>query len=65
MSELEFEQKEDLMKQLKAIKNQVVDVEILAKSKYDSSKPLQIQNTVEQLKQNIFDLDIFLNDRLV
>lgn len=57
--------KEDLMKQLKVIKTQVVEIEILSKSKYDSKKPLEIQNTVKRLKHNIFDLDIFLEGRLV
>ena len=58
-------EKEDLMKQLKVIKTKVVEIEILAKSKYDSNKPIEIQTTAQQLKRNIFDLDIFLEDRLV
>lgn len=64
MSELKLE-REDLLKQVKTLKNQIVDVEILAKSKYDSNKPIEIQTSVEQLKRNIFNLDIFLNDGLV
>lgn len=65
MSELQFEHKDDLMKQLKTIRTQIVDIEILAKSKYDSNKPKEIQDLTQQLKQNIFDLDILLENGLV
>lgn len=65
MSELEYKENMNLMNQLKTIKNRIVDVEILAKSKYDSNKPIEIQESVERLKNDIFDLDIFIQDRLV
>lgn len=69
MSALQIDKKDALdssiLGSIKTIRGQVVDAEILIKAPYTDQIPLQIKDKIEQLKQNIFDLDISLSERLV
>ena len=50
---------------MKTIRGQIVDIEILTRTKYTNTTPIMVQEKVEQLKQNIFDLDISITNNLV
>lgn len=62
--QIKDEERNSILNKIKDIRGQIVDVEILTKSKYNSQTPLKVQGVVEQLKQNIFDLDISITHRL-
>lgn len=65
MSALQIKDEEFIIGKLQAIRGDIVDIEILTKIKYDSNTPQKVQDTVQRLKQNIFDLDISLSNEIV
>lgn len=65
MSAVALKDQEHIINKIQSIKTGIVDIEILTRTKYSDETPLKVQENVERLKKNIFDLDISITNYLV